>query len=296
MKKLISIILITCSQFVHAQILFESDFSNGDKTQGGNLSIGQIGTQPHSCNIVDSIGKPAARMEVRPTDPELSLSFRSEYQLPQSLPFMKNVRYHGIEITQPYWQGPDPKAECNFQIVDSSSRWVYFEIIHINNNYKVYQHYNYTGDTTYSRSWDLDVADTPGVPNFFVTDFKPSIDNDGYIKLYRNGVPVKFTNCKDEFGHDVDAPDTYVINGPNASTLTTGPGRKMISSWYDKTGEYKYTYKGTDPSTFPKRVVYISKIKLAGEASTINDFTPTAQPKPTPDPSGAVWLPWIIIN
>ncbi len=269
----IFILLALCANAAYGQIVWQSDFSTGDKTQGRIISLVQTGYGQRGYSIVppDSAGKWAARFEVYKTDTLIAKGKRQELYFPPYLPFMQQVEWYGVEITQPVWQGADNRPEGNFQIIDSGNATVLINLVHIGNKYQLFQHYRPSADTTYSRIWEV-CDDTPGVANYFVLHYVPAIDNTGKIELWRNGRKIFFKNCRDEFWHPVNTPDTYVITGPNASAANKDGMLYMIGKRYFKCGMYKWPYKTTNPGVYPKRAVFISKIKLGGPASTIADF------------------------
>jgi len=295
MKKILftAVIALLCSFNSSAQILWQTDFATGDKTQGSIISQAQVGAQSWGYNIVsaDSIGKVAARLEVRRTDPDVALSKRVELYFPKTLWFYPLVKYYMTEFTQPVWQGNDPKPEINFQMTDSAD--IVVELAHIGNKYELWQHFNYDGDSDRIIKHDV-CFDTAGLPNRFVLHFEPAIDGAGIIELFRNGYPVYLTNGRNELNQpigDVGNRNTYMITGPNSTADMSGPTPRLIGGLYFKTGEYKYSWKQVDPGTYTIRVVFVSAVGFGGAATDWRDFYPApVLPPVVPTPGGGVIL------
>lgn len=279
------ILLLLISNFSFGQkILFTSNMATGDRTQGGNLPNQQngLGSIPPTNRFycltfppVDSIGLLAMRFQVKKTDTLVVGNYRSEVGTNRGQAMANLTYWYETDFATPSWQGNDAAPEVFFQINDSAGFGVKAELVHISNKYYLWCNAYPNGgfplqSNLVGRYYEVGTA-TAGVIDSFVLNFFPSITSTGRIRLYRNGSQVFLTNGVDQDGNPL--PDTYTINGPNASAIDLGGGNLYaLLNMYYKCGMYKYPYNTGTPGIYPYRVMYVTKIKFGGIDCTIADF------------------------
>jgi len=264
-----------------AQIKLNTSFENGDPLAGDSLRVSDGTCLPGQCATVSSefanTGTKSLKFVIDSSDDKIFGAVRNEEFAPKDS--THPYRFYKMSImVRDYindgknmllWQvkqGFTPTYTDNLPPASlwiQNGRWIFwvqFDSVDVAINTHLVQ-----------RSYDLGPVVSNGFTNF-VFEMKQSINYDGFIRFYRNNLPLKVKR----FG---GTDSVYTVHGANTNKQY---GRQHPYS-YSRYGPYSFGGFGA----WFHRVFFIDDLGIFDETFTIDQIIPVI-PVPVPSPARKV--------